>query len=421
MLDLKYIRAHAEELQQAVYNKNEKADIAALLAMDEQKRTLQFEFDQKRAEQNKVSKEIGQLKAAGQDTAPVIARMGQLADELKELNTRLQEADKDLEYRLLTVPNVCNAGVPVGKNSDDNKIVRHWGEPRKFDFPLKDHFDLGEQRGLTDFARGAAITGSGFPVFWGVGALMERALINFMLDLHIKKHGYTEAWVPFMVSRKTMTGTGQLPKLENDMYHVNEDDLFLIPTAEVPVTNLFAGEIVPPADLPKKLVAYTPCFRREAGSYGKDTRGLSRVHQFNKVEMVRFVKPEDSYKVLEEMVEDAQDVLKALELPHRVVLLCTGDTSFASAQTYDLEVWAPATQKWLEVSSVSNFEDFQARRANIRTRDEQSKPMFVHTLNGSGLATPRTMIAIWENWQQADGSVVIPPVLRPYMHGLEVI
>lgn len=325
-----------------------------------------------------------------------------------------------MDAALLVVPNVPHPSVPIGRDESDNELVHEWGEKRKFDFVPKDHLALADGK-LLDFKRPAKLTGSGFAGYTGVGALLERALINFMLDFHVQKHGYNEISLPYIVSRTTMTGTGQLPKLEDDMYHISEDDLFLIPTAEVPVTNYYANEILKNDQIPQKFVAYSPCFRREAGSYGKDTKGLQRLHQFNKVEMVRFSEPDVSYDVLEEMVRDAEDLLQALELHYRVVTLATGDLSFASAKTYDLEVWAPGTGRYLEVSSVSNFEAFQARRANIRYRDANDKVSYVHTLNGSGLATPRTFIALIETWQNADGSISIPEALRPYLYGMEQI
>ncbi|OQB89483.1 MAG: Serine--tRNA ligase [Candidatus Cloacimonetes bacterium ADurb.Bin117] len=338
-----------------------------------------------------------------------------MADEIKTLNTALNDANARLENLLLQVPNVPHPSVPVGSDESANKIVREWGSKPCFDFEPLDHLEIAERNRLLDLPRGAKLSGSGFPVYTGRGAALERTLINFMLNFHIQEHGYTEVSVPVLVNRKTMTGTGQLPKLEDDMYRVDLDDLFLIPTAEVPVTNLHADEVLRQDQLPLKYVSYTPCFRREAGSYGKDTRGLQRLHQFNKVEMVRLVEPESSYNALEEMLLDAERILQALGLHYRVVQLCTGDLSFASAKTYDLEVWAPGVGKYLEVSSVSNFDDFQARRANIRYRDKDGKPRFLHTLNGSGLATPRLFIALLENYQNATGGVDLPTPLTGYL------
>ncbi|NLH92758.1 MAG: serine--tRNA ligase [Candidatus Cloacimonetes bacterium] len=415
MLDIKFIRANPELVRNAIRNKNEKADLDALLEADELRRKLQFDFDQLKARQNQVSQTIAQKKKAKEDATDLLQEMSVVADEIKTLNTALNEANARLENLLLQVPNVPHPSVPVGSDESANQIVREWGSKPCFDFEPLDHLEIAERNRLLDLPRGAKLSGSGFPVYTGRGAALERTLINFMLDFHIREHGYTEVSVPVLVNRKTMTGTGQLPKLEDDMYRVDLDDLFLIPTAEVPVTNLHADEVLRQDQLPLKYVSYTPCFRREAGSYGKDTRGLQRLHQFNKVEMVRLVEPESSYNALEEMLLDAERILQALGLHYRVVQLCTGDLSFASAKTYDLEVWAPGVGKYLEVSSVSNFDDFQARRANIRYRDKDGKPRFLHTLNGSGLATPRLFIALLENYQNATGGVDLPTPLTGYL------
>ena len=421
MLDLKYISENAEFVKEVVKNKKEKANIDDLLKLYEEKKKIQFNFDNLKAGQNKVSKEIAKKKRNKENADDLLAQMKLESEKIKKISADLNEVSKKMENALLRVPNIYNKNVPIGSSDDDNIVVRYEGEKQKFDFKPKTHIDLAEKNHLLDIERGTKLTGSGFPTYVNNGALLERALINFMLDFHIMKHGYKEIKVPFVVNRKTMTGTGQLPKLENDMYRITEDDLFLIPTAEVPVTNFYAGEILNEKDLPVKFVSYTPCFRREAGSYGQDTKGLQRVHQFNKVEMVRLVKPDDSYKILDEMVHDAEDILKALGLHYRVLNLCTGDLSFASAQTFDLEVWAPGAEKYLEVSSISNFEDFQARRASLRYRGDDGKPHFVHTLNGSGLATPRTFIAILETYQNEDGSINVPEVLQPYLQGLKKI
>ncbi len=415
MLDIKFIRANPELVREAIRNKNEKADLDALFALDEEKRRLQFEYDSLKARQNQVSQAIPQMKKNGEDTSELLKEMGSVAEQLKEVNAKLGEAGDKLDALLLTIPNIPHSEVPVGRDESSNREVRVWGGQPVFGFEPQDHLAIAERNGLLDLPRGARISGSGFPIYAGKGAMLERALINFMLSLHITKNGYTELAVPLLVTRKTMTGTGQLPKLEADMYHVGEDDLFLIPTAEVPVTNIYAGEVLSYSQLPIKYVAYTPCFRREAGSYGKDTRGLQRLHQFNKVEMVRFVEPETSYGVLEEMLRDAEEILQALGLHYRIVELCTGDLSFASAKTYDIEVWAPGSGKYLEVSSVSNFVDFQARRANIRYRDREGKVAFLHTLNGSGVATPRLMIALLETYQKADGTIEVPEALRGFL------
>ncbi len=415
MLDMKFIRANTELVRAAIINKNEKANLDVILELDEQRRKLQFDFDTLKSKQNAVSGEIAKRKKLGEDAADLIAQMGSVAEEIKQISADLSTCNNDLEKALLTVPNIPFESVPVGRDESANRIIRDWGKKPDFSFEPLDHLSIAEKNGLLDLARGAKISGSGFPVYTAEGARIERCLINYMLEYHRQKHGYTEMGVPILVNRPTMTGTGQLPKLENDMYHVDEDDLFLIPTAEVPVTNLHSGEVLSLTSLPIKYVAYTPCFRREAGSYGKDTRGLQRLHQFNKVEMVRFVEPETSYNALEEMLHDAEDILQAFGLHYRVVELCTGDLSFASAKTYDLEVWAPGTGRYLEVSSVSNFESFQARRSGIRYKDAEGKMQFVHTLNGSGLATPRLMIAILETYQQADGTLGIPSVLKPWL------
>ena len=420
MIDIKYIRNNPEILKEAVKNKKEKADIDRILEIDELRRKLQYDFDNLRSDQKKTSSEIPKLKKAGKDVSEVMQRMKSLADELKGISTELSESGNELDNLLLTVPNIPAEGVPLG-GEENNLLVKQWGEPKKFEFEPLDQVELAEINNLFDLKRAAKMSGSGFIAYTGQGAALERALINFFLDFHINKHGYEELSAPFIVNRETMTGTGQLPKLENDMYHIDQDDMFLIPTSEVSVTNFYAGEILAYSMLPRKFVSYSPCFRREAGSYGKDNRGLQRVHQFNKVEMVRFVQPETSFDVLDEMVHDAEDILQALGLHYRVVVLATGDLSFASAKTFDLEVWAPGTGKYLEVSSVSNFLDFQARRANIRFRDNDGKVKYLHTLNGSGLATPRSFIALIETWQNEDGSITIPEVLRPYLGNREIL
>jgi seryl-tRNA synthetase len=414
MLDLKFIRENVDFVKNGLAKKNDSVDIDDILTLDENRRKLQFTFDNNKAQQNKVSKDIAQLKKEGGNAEKLLYDMQIISDQNKELTNQISEIEKSLENLLLRVPNIPHHSVPVGKDETANQYVREYGKPVEFGFQPKDQVFLSEHNNLLELNRGAKISGSGFPVYSGAGAILERALINFMIDFHIRKHGYREMGVPSLVNRKTMTGTGQLPKLENDMYRVAEDDLFLIPTAEVPVTNLYADEILPFASLPIKMVSYTNCFRREAGSYGKDTRGLQRLHQFNKVEMVRLVHPDTSYDILEEMTRDAEEILQALGLHYRVMMLSSGDLSFASAKTYDLEVWAPGTGKYLEVSSISNFEDFQARRASIRFRDTDGKVKFVHTLNGSGLATPRTFIAILETYQEADGRIRLPEVLKPY-------
>ncbi|HNV61830.1 MAG TPA: serine--tRNA ligase [Candidatus Cloacimonas acidaminovorans] len=415
MLDIKFIRNNIELVRQAISNKNEKADLDKLLEIDEQRRQLQFAFDNLKAHQNSVSALIAQKKKTGENIENELKAMTKTAEEIKALSAQLSIVNGELEKLLLTIPNIPQEDVPVGKDESANKIIKIWGEPKQFSFTPKDHLELAIQNKLLDLPRGAKISGSGFPLYTGEGARIERALINFMLEFHLQKHNYTELMAPVIVNRKTMTGTGQLPKLEEDMYRIEKDDLFLIPTAEVPVTNIFADEVLSYKDLPQKFVAYTPCFRREAGSYGKETKGLQRLHQFNKVELVHFTEPEKSAEALEQILSDAEDILQAFNLHYRVVALCTGDLSFASQKTYDLEVWAPGTGKYLEVSSVSTFGEFQARRANIRYKDKTGKVKHLHTLNGSGVATPRLLIAIWETYQQEDGTIKLPAVLDPFL------
>ena len=421
MLDLKFIRNNTDIVRTAVNNKGENANIDEIINLDENRRKLQFQFDEKKAEQNKKSKLIGKYKKEKKDTSKIIKDMKSLSAEIKDISQELNDVKNSLNLALDSVPNIPSKDTPIGDSEKNNKFIREYGKKRKFDFVPKKHFEICNDLNLIDMKRAAKVAGSGFALHFDKGAQLERALINFMIDFHTKKHGYLEMSPPLLVNRNTMRGTGQLPKLESDMYRVDEEDFFLIPTAEVPVTNYFSNEILPLEKLPAKFVSYTPCFRREAGSYGKDTKGLQRLHQFNKVEMVRIVKPQDSYQILEEMVEDAEDILKALDLKYRVMQLASGDLSFASAKTYDLEVWAPASEKYLEVSSISNFEDFQARRSSIKYRDENGKAGFVHTLNGSGLATPRTMIAILEKYQRKDGHIDLPDALKPYIGGKENI
>ena len=422
MLDIRYIRENEDLVRQAVANKREKADVDRILALDVDRRRLLGEVETLRGERNRVSKEIGDMRKRGEDAAAPMAAMKEVAGRIKALEKDLAAVEADLNARLLEVPNVPHASVPVGPDESANVEVRRHGEPRAFDFEPTPHWELGEALGILDIPRGGKITGSGFIHYRGLGALLQRALINFMIDLHVREHGFTEVGIPFLVNRASMTTTGQLPKLEDDMYRMPEDDAFLIPTAEVPVTNIHRGEILAAADLPIRYVAYSPCFRREAGAHGKDTRGLIRVHQFDKVELVKFVRPETSYDELESLTACAEAVLQRLGLPYRVVALATGDLSFAAAKCYDLEVWASGVDTFLEVSSCSNFGDFQARRGDIRFRPAAGeKPVLVHTLNGSGLALPRTVIAILENGQEADGSVTVPEALRPYMHGIERI
>ncbi|MEE9584318.1 MAG: serine--tRNA ligase [Candidatus Brocadiales bacterium] len=421
MLDLNYIRKHPEEVKRAAEGKHDHADVDKLLELDGQRRGLIFESEQLRKTLNETSKEIGRLKEEGKDASAQMSEMKDVSKKIKGYEEKLRELDREMKEILIVIPNVAAADVPAGEDESANVVMRSWGKKRKFSVTPKPHWELGTALGILDLERGAKVSGTGFPLYKGIGARLERALFNFMLDLHTSRHGYKEIFPPFLANRASMTGTGQLPKLEGDMYRVAEDDLFLIPTAEVPVTNIHRDEILSHEDLPLCYAAYTACFRREAGAHGRDTRGIIRVHQFNKVELVKFVRPGSSSDELESLVKDAEEVLKLLELPYRVSKLCVGDLSFASSKCYDMEAWAPGVERWLEVSSCSNFTDFQARRINIRFRDEQGKVQFVHTLNGSGVALPRTMIALLENYQQADGSVVIPKVLRDYMGGVDTI
>lgn len=416
MIDLKKLRESPDRYRQAVKNKNESADIDGILNLDERRRELLQDGNDLKHRRNVVSEEIGQKKKAGEDASEQIAAMREVADQIKSIDSDLAVVESDLEQLLLRVPNVPHDSVPVGKDESANKFIREWGEVRAFDFEPQTHLEIGEKLGLFDFQRGAKISGSGFPLYTGQGARLERGLINFMLDFHVKQHGFREVAPPLLVSRDSMIHTGQLPKLEEDMYHMPTDDLFLIPTAEVPVTNIYADEILSEDQLPVKYVAYTPCFRREAGSHGRETRGFLRVHQFNKVEMVQFVRPETSYDVLETLTGYAEAILQALELPYRVLSLSTGDLSFAAAKCYDIEIFAPGEQQWLEISSCSNFEDFQARRGNIRYRKSSDRSVeFVHTLNGSGVATARLLVALLETHQTDEGTVQLPEVLKPYL------
>ncbi len=423
MLDIKRIRENFDEVKAGVERRC-KGDfgIDRVKELDTKRREVLAEVEALKNKQNVTSREVPKLKKAGEDTTALFAEMKQLSARIKELDGELSDIEEELRSTLLGIPNVPNPQVQIGEDDSDNVELRKWGTPREFGFEAQAHWDIGERLDILDFERAGKISGARFTVYKGLGAKLERAVINFMLDLHTEEQGYTEILPPFMVNRDAMTGTGQLPKFEDDMFYVPAKDFFLIPTAEVPVTNLRAKEIIPAEELPIYYTAYTPCFRKEAGSAGRDTRGLIRQHQFNKVEMVKFTTPESSYDELEKLTNDAEEVLKRLGIPYRVVRLSTGDLGFSSAMTYDVEVWMPSYGRYVEISSCSDFEDFQARRANIRfKRDKDHKPEFVHTLNGSGLAVGRTVAAILENYQQEDGSVVIPEVLRPYMGGREVI
>lgn len=422
MLDIKRIREDFEGVKEAV-ERRQKGDFGLedVRRFDLRRREILAKVEQMKNVQKTKSKQIPVMKKQGEDTAGLMAEMKELSESIKELDVQVSEAEDKLKEALLNVPNTPHPDVPTGDDDSDNVEMRRWGEPVEFSFEAKAHWDIGEDLGILDFERAAKIAGARFTVYKGPGARLERAVINFMLDLHTEEQGYTEILPPFMVNRRAMTGTGQLPKFEEDMFYIPQKDFFLIPTAEVPVTNLYDDEILSADELPIYHTAYTPCFRAEAGSAGRDTRGLIRQHQFQKVEMVKFVKPEDSYEELEKLTDDAEEVLRRLGIPYRVVRLSTGDLGFSSAMTYDVEVWMPSYGRYVEISSCSNFENFQARRANIRFRPgERSKPEFVHTLNGSGLAVGRTVAAILENYQQEDGSVLIPEPLRKYM-GTDII
>lgn len=424
MLDIKLLRNHFDEVEKALATRNEDFDLSKFKELDDRRRALLGEMESKKAEQKKVSKQIPMKKKAGEDVTEILAEMKVLSEDVKNLNTQVSEVEAELNAWMLTIPNIPNPSVPEGNSDEDNVEIRKFGEPTKFDFKPKAHWDLGKDLGILDPETAAKISGTRFTVYRDLGARLERAITNFFLDTHTSKHGYTEVFPPFMVSRESMTGTGQLPKFEEDAYKVIGDgkEYFLVPTAEVPVTNMYREQILDGAQLPIKHCAYTACFRAEAGSAGRDTRGLIRQHQFNKVELVKFTKPEDSYDELEKLTHDAEEVLQMLGLPYRVVKICIGDLGFTAAMKYDIEVWMPSYHRYVEISSCSNFEEFQARRANIKYKDNiKDKAKYVHTLNGSGVAVGRTTAAILENYQQADGSVVIPEVLRPYMGGLEII
>ena len=422
MLDINFIRNNPDKVKQAIALKHENAaSIDQLLEVDTQRRSMIHACEQLKSKRNEKSKEVSDLKKKGQDASRIIEETKKIGDDIKSIEEKQKELDSQITNLMLRIPNIPAADVPIGKDEKDNVIVKAWGQRKTFDFTPLPHWELGSILNILDMERASKISGSGFILLKGLGAKLERALFSFMLDVHTSEHGYTELFPPFLVTRTTMTGTGQLPKLEEDMYRTAADDLFLVPTAEVPVTNIHRDEILSYKDLPICYTAYTPCFRREAGSYGKDTRGIIRVHQFNKVELVKLVKPETSYHELESLLGNAERILQLLGLEYRVAKLSTGDMSFAAAKCYDIEVWAPGVNKFLEVSSCSNFEDFQARRINIRFRDEDGKLRFVHTLNGSGLALPRTVIALLETYQQKDGSIVIPDILQPYMGGIKVI
>ena len=418
MLDIKFIRENPDVVRTALQNRHSGDSIDDILVLDEKRRGLLVEVEKLKARRNEVSKEIGRTR---EKPPALLEEMRQIGDRIKAFDEQIASTEKELYDQLLRLPNIQHQSVPLGEGSEDNKTIRQWGEQKKFDFEPKPHWDLGEALDIIDFERGVKLSGTRFYVLKGKGAQLQRAVINFMLDLHVKEHGYTEIMPPYMVKKECMYGSGNLPKFADNLYHDAEEDYWFVPTAEVPLTNLFRDEILPPGSLPIYYVAHTACFRREKMSAGKDTRGIKRGHQFDKVEMYKFVSPETSYDELEKLVDNAEDVARRLGLTYRVLSLCTGDIGFASSKTYDIEMWAPGCNEWLEVSSCSNCIDFQARRTNIRFRSEKgAKTQFVHTLNGSGMALPRVMISIIENYQQADGSIVVPEVLRPYT-GFDVI
>ena len=422
MLDIKYLRDHIDEVKERVGTRGTTIDWESFLKLDAARRELLQEVESLRCQRNEVSEKIASMKKEKKDASQEIENMRTVSQRIKELDGILQDREAALNGLLLTIPNMPHASVAAGNSSEDNPEIKRWGELPQFTFEPKAHWDIGENLGILDFDRGAKITGARFTLYCGAGAQLERALINFMLDLHTREHHYLEVLPPFIVNRESMTATGQLPKFEEDLFKLDALDYYLIPTAEVPVTNIHQNEILPAGSLPRLYTAYTPCFRKEAGSYGKETRGLIRQHQFNKVELVKFTTPEHSYDELEKLLCDAESVLQKLDIPYRVVSLCTGDLGFSAAKTYDIEVWLPGQNVFREISSCSNFEDFQARRANIRYKTGvKEKSEYVHTLNGSGLAVGRTVVALLENYQQADGTVTVPDALRPYMHGMTAI
>ena len=423
MLDIKRIRANLDEIKTALAKRGEKDfSLDEVVELDKNRRNLLQKVEQMKGEQNAVSKEIPKLKKEGKDVSEIMAKMRDLSASIKDLDGQIKEIESKLEYALLRIPNVPHPDVPQGDAEECNVEIRKWSKPTEFDFEPKPHWDVAAGLNIIDFETASKITGARFALYRGSGARLERALINLMLDLHTEKHGYLEILPPFIVNRDSMIGTGQLPKFEEDMFKIPQKDYFLIPTGEVPVTNIHRDDIIPEENLPINYVAYTPCFRSEAGAAGRDTRGLIRQHQFNKVELVKFVKPEESYDELEKLTNDAEEVLQILGLPYRVVIICTWDLGFTAAFKYDIEVWMPSYNGYVEISSCSNFEDFQARRANIRYRpEEKGKVRFVHTLNGSGIAIGRTVAAILENYQDKDGNVIIPEALRDYMGGVDLI
>lgn len=421
MLDIKILRQNPEIIKEALKNRCNDLDITPAIELDKQRREILAEVEQKKAKQNEISKKVPAMKKAGENTDELFKEMKELSNTIKLDDEKVREIDEQLKDFMLKIPNIPNASCPIGSDDSENVELRRWGTPREFDFEFKPHWDLGTDLDIFDFERGTKIAGTRFTVYKGLGSRLERSVIQYFLNTHTEQSGYTEVFTPFMVNRASMTGTGQLPKFEEDAYNVKNNDFFMIPTAEVPVTNLFRDEILDGSELPIKYCAYSACFRAEAGSAGRDTRGLIRQHQFNKVELVKFAKPENSYEELESLTNDAEKLLQGLGIPYRVVCLSTGDLGFSSAKTYDIEVWMPSYGRYVEISSCSNFEDYQARRANIRFKETaKDKAQFVHTLNGSGLAVGRTVAAILENFQNADGSITIPEALVPYM-GTDII
>ncbi|SPF45581.1 seryl-tRNA synthetase, also charges selenocysteinyl-tRNA with serine [Syntrophobacter sp. SbD1] len=422
MLDVKFVRENIELVRNMLKNRQCDLDLEPLLKLDETRRRILVDVEEKKHRRNIASDEISGLKKEKKDSSSLVEEMKGLGQEIKVLDQQLAEAEQQFRDFLLIIPNMPDNSVPVGRDEKDNREVRTWGKKPAFDFKLKPHWEIGEDLGILDFERGARITGARFTLYWGAGAALERALISFMLDIHTRRHGYTEVLPPFMVNSASMRGTGQLPKFKEELFKLDGWDYWLVPTAEVPVTNIHSGEILEESALPRCYTAYTPCFRSEAGSHGKDTRGLIRQHQFNKVELVKFSLPEASYDELEKLLNNAETILQELGIHYRVIVLCTGDMGFSASKTYDIEVWLPGQETYREISSCSNFEDFQARRANIRFRRKgRSRTDLVHTLNGSGLAVGRTLVAILENFQQEDGTVIVPEVLRPYMGNMKVI
>ncbi len=422
MLDIRYVRENIEAVSDGMRRRQMEPDLAPFVELDRRRREILFEVENKRAMRNKASEEVAQMKREGADISAITRKMRSISGEIKELESELSLVEEKLEEMMMGIPNLPHDTVPTGTTEEENLEVRVWGEKPRFDFEVKDHTTLGEELGILDFERAVKITGARFSLLKGPGALLERALINFMLDMHTGEHGYTEYLPPFMANRESFVGTGQLPKFEEDLFRVSDTDFYLVPTAEVPLTNVVREEILREEDLPLKMTAYTPCFRKEAGSYGRDVRGMIRQHQFNKVELVKITSPYTSWDELETLTRDAEEVLRRLGLSYRVVSLCTGDLGFSAAKTYDIEVWVPSEGRYREISSCSNFTDFQSRRAKIRYREKESKKVrFCHTLNGSGLAVGRTVVAILENYQRKDGTVDIPEALRGYMGGLKTI